>query len=122
MKVIIQKIHVFINSCLRKILRIRWPDTISNNLQWERTNQIPAEEETLEVDRTYIEEITQLRHKANPHLESSSSKEERKTKEHITLRNGDRYEKNEQQYGNGYYTELLQNTYSILYRKNFIMN
>ncbi|VDO89717.1 unnamed protein product, partial [Schistosoma margrebowiei] len=25
--------------------RIRWPDTISNNQLWERTNQIPAEEE-----------------------------------------------------------------------------
>ncbi|VDO84752.1 unnamed protein product, partial [Schistosoma curassoni] len=36
---------VFINNCLRKILRIRWPDTISNNQLWERTNQIPAVEE-----------------------------------------------------------------------------
>ncbi|VDP45265.1 unnamed protein product [Schistosoma curassoni] len=31
--------------CLRKILQIHWPDTISNNVLWERTNQIPAEEE-----------------------------------------------------------------------------
>ncbi|VDO91726.1 unnamed protein product [Schistosoma margrebowiei] len=31
-KAIIQKIQVFINSCLRKILQIRWPDTISNNV------------------------------------------------------------------------------------------
>ncbi|VDP53462.1 unnamed protein product [Schistosoma curassoni] len=45
MKVIIQKIQVFINSCLRNILRIHWPDTISNNQLWERRNQIPAEEE-----------------------------------------------------------------------------
>ncbi|VDO73608.1 unnamed protein product [Schistosoma curassoni] len=37
-KVIILKIHVFINSCLRKILRIRWPETIRNNQLWERTN------------------------------------------------------------------------------------
>ena len=44
-KAIIQKIQVFINSCLRKILRIRWPDTISNKLLWETTNQIPAEKE-----------------------------------------------------------------------------
>ncbi|VDP42869.1 unnamed protein product [Schistosoma curassoni] len=44
-KTIIQKIQVLINSCLRKILRIRWPDTISNNILWERTNHIPAEEE-----------------------------------------------------------------------------
>ncbi|VDO95954.1 unnamed protein product [Schistosoma margrebowiei] len=44
-KAIIQKIQVFINSRLRKILQIRWPDTISNNVLWERTNQIPVEEE-----------------------------------------------------------------------------
>ncbi|VDO48418.1 unnamed protein product [Schistosoma margrebowiei] len=41
----IKKIQVFINSCLRKILNIHWPDTISNSLLWERTNQLPAEEE-----------------------------------------------------------------------------
>ncbi|VDO67176.1 unnamed protein product [Schistosoma curassoni] len=29
---IIHKIQVFINTCLRKILRICWPNTISNNL------------------------------------------------------------------------------------------
>ncbi|KAH9595063.1 NineTeen Complex (NTC) component [Schistosoma haematobium] len=45
MKAIIQKVQVFINSCLCKILRIRWPDTISNNVLWERTNQNPVEEE-----------------------------------------------------------------------------
>ncbi|VDO54806.1 unnamed protein product [Schistosoma margrebowiei] len=42
---IIKKVQVFINSCLRKILNIHWPDTISNNPLWERTNQLPAEEE-----------------------------------------------------------------------------
>ncbi|VDP68292.1 unnamed protein product [Schistosoma curassoni] len=31
-KAIIQKLQVFINSCLPKIPRICWPDTISNNL------------------------------------------------------------------------------------------
>ncbi|MGL5901241.1 MAG: reverse transcriptase domain-containing protein [Cetobacterium sp.] len=40
-----KKVQVFINSCLRKILRIHWPDTISNEELWQRTNQIPAEEE-----------------------------------------------------------------------------
>ncbi|VDP27683.1 unnamed protein product [Schistosoma curassoni] len=89
-KVIIQKIQVFIHSCLRKILQIRWPDTISNSLPWERTNQIPAEEEALEVDRTHIEESTQLRHKANPHMEFSRPiGVKRKTKEHITPGNGE---------------------------------
>ncbi|VDO52017.1 unnamed protein product [Schistosoma margrebowiei] len=42
---IIKKVQVFINSCLRKILNIHWSDTISNSLLWERTNQLPAEEE-----------------------------------------------------------------------------
>ncbi|VDP54726.1 unnamed protein product [Schistosoma margrebowiei] len=28
----IKKVQVFINSCLRKILNIHWPDTISNSL------------------------------------------------------------------------------------------
>ncbi|VDO58984.1 unnamed protein product [Schistosoma margrebowiei] len=41
---IIKKVQVFINSCLRKILNIHWPDAISNSLLWERTNQLPAEE------------------------------------------------------------------------------
>ncbi|VDP43391.1 unnamed protein product [Schistosoma curassoni] len=44
-KTINQKIQVFLNSCLHKILQIRWPDTISNNLLREKTNQIPVEEE-----------------------------------------------------------------------------
>ncbi|VDP26277.1 unnamed protein product [Schistosoma curassoni] len=55
------------------------------------------QEESLEVDRTHIEEITQLRHKTSTHMESSMPKEERKTKEHTTPRNGDRHEKNEQE-------------------------
>ncbi|VDO73227.1 unnamed protein product [Schistosoma curassoni] len=33
---IIKKVQVFINSCLRKILNIHWPDTISNSFQLKR--------------------------------------------------------------------------------------
>ncbi|VDO64413.1 unnamed protein product, partial [Schistosoma curassoni] len=40
-----RRFKVLINSCLRKILNINWPDTISNSLLWERTNQPPAEVE-----------------------------------------------------------------------------
>ncbi|VDP28629.1 unnamed protein product [Schistosoma curassoni] len=55
------------------------------------------QEEVLEVDRNHIEESTRLRHKASPHqLESSMTKKESKTKEHITLKNGDKNEENEQ--------------------------
>ncbi|VDO87661.1 unnamed protein product [Schistosoma margrebowiei] len=55
------------------------------------------QEEALEVDRTHIEESIQLRHKASPHMESSRPKEKKKNKEHITPRNGNRHEKNEQE-------------------------
>ncbi|VDP53719.1 unnamed protein product [Schistosoma curassoni] len=54
------------------------------------------QEEPLEVDRTHIEERTQLCHKASPQMESSRPNEKRNSKEHITPRNGDRLEKNEQ--------------------------
>ncbi|VDP62121.1 unnamed protein product [Schistosoma curassoni] len=50
------------------------------------------QEEAMEVDRTHIEKGTQLRHKTSPHMESSRPKEKRKTKEHITPRNGTRKE------------------------------
>ncbi|VDP45748.1 unnamed protein product [Schistosoma margrebowiei] len=52
------------------------------------------QEEALEVDRTHIEERTQLCHKASPHIESLMSKEKRKTKEHNMPGNGNRHEKN----------------------------
>ncbi|VDP33385.1 unnamed protein product [Schistosoma curassoni] len=41
----IKTVQVFINICLRKILNIHWPDTISNSLMWEITHQLAAEEE-----------------------------------------------------------------------------
>ena len=40
-----KKIQTFINLCLRRIIQIRWPDTISNKDLWHRTNQKPAEVE-----------------------------------------------------------------------------
>ncbi|VDP35202.1 unnamed protein product [Schistosoma margrebowiei] len=51
----------------------------------------------MEVDRSNIVERTQPNHKASRHMESSIPKKKRKTKEHITSRNGNRHEKNEQQ-------------------------
>lgn len=42
-----KKIQTFINSCLRRILRIHWPNIIRNQDLWQRANQIPVEEEIL---------------------------------------------------------------------------
>ena len=33
------------NSCLRRILKIRWPDTISNVQLWQKMGQLAADEE-----------------------------------------------------------------------------
>nr|CAH8838004.1 unnamed protein product [Trichobilharzia regenti] len=40
-KSISNKLQTFINNCLRSILKIRWPEKISNRDLWERTNQEP---------------------------------------------------------------------------------
>ncbi|CAH8483550.1 unnamed protein product [Schistosoma curassoni] len=42
---IIKKAQVSIISYLLNILSVHWSDTISNSLLWERTNQVPSEEE-----------------------------------------------------------------------------
>ena len=36
-----QDLQMFVNKCLRQILRIRWPEKISNQELWRRTNQTP---------------------------------------------------------------------------------
>ena len=35
------KVQVFVNTSLRRILRIRWPETISNLELWRQTDQTP---------------------------------------------------------------------------------
>ena len=40
-----RKVQTFVNSCLRRILHIHWPNTISNADLWRHTNQLPAEDE-----------------------------------------------------------------------------
>ena len=42
-KTTINKVQTFINTCLRRILNIHWPDKISNMELWNRTQQLPAE-------------------------------------------------------------------------------
>ena len=41
----INKVQTFVNSCLRKILRIHWPEVISNQELWEKTRQTPIKED-----------------------------------------------------------------------------
>ena len=44
-KASMKKIQTFINQCLRRILRIHWPETISNENLWARAQQTPVEED-----------------------------------------------------------------------------
>ena len=44
-KHLVNKIQVFTNTCLRQILKIRWPEKITNTALWEKTNQTPMESE-----------------------------------------------------------------------------
>ena len=43
----LKKTQTFINTCLRKILRIRWPEAISNRELGKRTKQQPAQKRGL---------------------------------------------------------------------------
>lgn len=52
---IMKRLHVFINRCLRRILKIRWLEKISNNKLLKITNQeqIESEIKKMEVDWTH---------------------------------------------------------------------
>ena len=64
-----KKIQSFINACLRKILRIRWPKTIRNDVLWQRTNQLPVEVEILQrkwkwIDHTLRKPVSSITRQA----------------------------------------------------------
>ena len=44
----IKKIQSFINTCLRRIIKIHWPERISNNELWKRTSQRPVQDDITE--------------------------------------------------------------------------
>ena len=48
------KLQVFVNTCLRQILRIRWPNTISKEELWRRTQQRPIPEIIKERKRRWV--------------------------------------------------------------------
>ena len=55
------KIQTFVNGCLRRILRLRWYDRVTNTDLWIRTGQEPddpGQEEKMAMDRPYLAEDT----------------------------------------------------------------
>jgi hypothetical protein len=53
-----RSMQAFINRCLRKILRLRWPEIITNEELWERTGQKPLDkEEKMALDWPHTPQI-----------------------------------------------------------------
>ena len=44
-KTLSSKLQVFINTCLRQIMKIKWSDKVHNNILWKRTGQEPIDKE-----------------------------------------------------------------------------
>ena len=75
------KIQSFINCCLRRILQIRWPDTISNPDLWHSTNQIPAEDEIRSRRWRWIRHT--LRKPTSNITRQAGQEKNRKAKKHL---------------------------------------
>jgi len=81
-KLLDKKLQVFVNNCLRQIIRIRWPDKISNQELWARTKQqsiINTITKKVEMDWPHVT-MTAIKHcQVSLGLESTGPKETRKT-------------------------------------------
>nr|KAG5700291.1 hypothetical protein BaRGS_002637 [Batillaria attramentaria] len=49
-----QKIQTFLNTCLRRIFNIRWPEKIRNEELWERAGQEPVAKQILRRKWSWI--------------------------------------------------------------------
>nr|KAG5703355.1 hypothetical protein BaRGS_023402 [Batillaria attramentaria] len=89
-KTVQQKIQTFLNTCLRRIFNIRWPEKIRNEELWERAGQgtsgqaDPAEE--VGLDWTHPQEASIQHHTRSPDMEPAGEKEERPAAGGGTLR------------------------------------
>ena len=83
----INKVQTFVNNCLRRILQIHWPDTISNSELWEKTQQRPVEEEIRRRRWAWIghslRKTSNKHHQASADMESSRQTQKRTTKKHV---------------------------------------
>ena len=61
-KTMLQKIQTFINTCLRRIYNIRWPEMIPNKDLWERAGQEPVAKQILKREWGWIGHTLGSRH------------------------------------------------------------
>nr|KAG5714487.1 hypothetical protein BaRGS_006933 [Batillaria attramentaria] len=76
-----QKIQTFLNTCLRRIFNIRWPEKIRNEELWERAGQEPVTKQILREEVglawTHPQEASIQHHTPSPDMEPAGGKEER---------------------------------------------
>nr|KAG5701256.1 hypothetical protein BaRGS_020618 [Batillaria attramentaria] len=76
-----QKIQTFLNTCLRRIFNIRWPEKIRNEELWERAGQEPAAKQILWRKWGWIghtlKKASIQHHTPSPDMEPTGEKEER---------------------------------------------
>ena len=53
-KSLLNKLQVFVNNCLRRIINIRWPDKIKNTDLWGKTKQFPVEQDIKKIKWRWI--------------------------------------------------------------------
>ena len=88
-----KKLQTFINNCLRRILQIRWPNTISNSDLWEKTHQQNAgdQKETIGVDWSHTPETSINYHQAGPNMEPTRKEKKRTPKKYVEKGSPDRH-------------------------------
>ena len=85
-----QKIQTFLNTCLRRIYKIRWQEQIRNEDLWERAGQEPVAKQILRrevgLDRTHPQEANIQHHTPSPDLEPAGEEEERPASQQLEAR------------------------------------
>ena len=85
------KIHTFINTRLRRILRIGWSENISKQNSAQATTSRRCDSpKTLEIDWTHPPTACGLYHTSSPDLEPTGKEKARAPKKHLAPFSGDR--------------------------------
>ena len=91
------KLDVFQTKCLRRILRIFWPNTISNAALYERKNTTPLSQVIKRRRWTWIGHINRMHPTSIPkgctQMDASWKEKERKTKRDVAKIGGERDER-----------------------------
>ena len=87
-------IQTFDNKCLREILNIRWPNTISVEKDTTTTNFTDNKNQKMDVGRTHPEKKRHKYHKTGTRMEPPGTSKTGKTKEHLAQRTSHRTKNN----------------------------